>query len=693
MLSTCAHDNRYGSENAMFHAVCRLLVRSCCVVLCSLPAAAAAQAPRPMSIVDLNELPRAIEPQLSPDGRFVVYLQSHADWKLNRVVWNLWRQDTAGGPPMRLSFSEGGEQPGTRISPDSRTILFGRGGQLHLMPADGGESRPLTKHATPAFSPTWAPDGAAVYFLAADPVAPEQRERERTRDDVTAVEETVRYRHLWKVNVATGAEQRITSSDLSIVSYHLSRDGTKIAAERAPTPLFADVYRGEVWVMDADGQHARALTHNLVAEEEPELSPDNSRVLFLAGMNTKFEPYYEANLFMVAADGHGEPTAVFPDGSHSFERATWSADGRSVVAVINLGLRSEVFQVDPGARSLKALTDGLHTIPPTPALAFTYEPRAGKAVFQLDEPTRYGDIWVLPVGAGAAVRVTGLFDDFARKFYVPRQERVEWKGADGATIDGLLIYPIDYDAAKRYPLVVQMHGGPQEADHYGAGVDTAFNYFPVLAGKGYAVLRPNYRGSIGYGNAFMRDLIGGYFRNQHLDVLAGVDALVARGIADPDRLIAMGWSAGGTLTNKLITFTDRFKAASAGAGVSNWISMYAQTDVRANRTMIFGGTPWQKDAPIDLYWESSPVKYAANATTPTLFFVGEDDTRVPEGQSLEMFRALKSNGVPARLYVAEREGHQWSELRHKLFKANAELDWFEQYVMHRKYVWEKAPPS
>ena len=374
-------------------------------------------------------------------------------------------QELRAVPPIRLSFSEGGEIPGTRISPDARTIFLDRAGQLFLMPADGGEARQLTRHATAAFSPSSAPRRQRRLFLATDPITPEARERERTKDDVTAIEETFRHRHLWKVVVATGAEQRITSGDLSMVSYRLSRDGTKIAAERAPTPLFGDIYRGEVWVMDANGQYARALTHNLVAEEEPELSPDNSRVLFLAGMNTRFEPYYEANLFTVAADGRGEPAAVFPDGSHSFERATWSADGQSVVAVINMGLHSEVFQVDPSARSLKQLTDGRHTIPPTPSVAFSYEPRAGKAVFQLDEPSRYGDIWVLPISSGPAVRVTGLFDDFERKFYVPRQERVEWKGADGATIDGLLIYPINYDAAKRYPLVVQMHGGPQEADH------------------------------------------------------------------------------------------------------------------------------------------------------------------------------------------------------------------------------------
>jgi len=153
----------------------------------------------------------------------------------------------------------------------------------------------------------------------------------------------------------------------------------------------------------------------------------------------------------------------------------------------------------------------------------------------------------------------------------------------------------------------------------------------------------------------------------------------------------MGWSGGGHMTNKIITFTDRFKAASSGAGAANWVAMYAQSDVRSYRTPWFGGTPWQKDAPIDIYWEHSPLKYIANVRTPTIFLVGERDERVPMPQSVEMYRALKTNGVPTHLYVAPREPHGFQELRHQLFKANVELDWFEQRALGRSYQWEKAP--
>jgi dipeptidyl aminopeptidase/acylaminoacyl peptidase len=302
-------------------------------------------------------------------------------------------------------------------------------------------------------------------------------------------------------------------------------------------------------------------------------------------------------------------------------------------------------------------------------------------------------VWTLPIGdrPAAATRVTHRFDRLEREVALPRQQKVTWKSGDGTTIEGMLFYPVDYQEGRRYPLVVQMHGGPFESDKFGAGSALVQNYWPVLSGKGYAVLRPNYRGSTGYGNAFFRDVVNGYFHNMTSDILTGVDHLVQAGIADPDRLIAMGWSAGGTLVNKLVTMTDRFKVATAGAGVSNWTSLYAQTDDTTFRRTWFGGTPWRKNAPAELFWNNSPVKDAANVKTPTLFFAGEADSRVPVAQSMEMYRALQSNGVATRLFVAPREGHQWGELRHLIFKANTELEWFEKYAMGRAYVWEKPP--
>jgi dipeptidyl aminopeptidase/acylaminoacyl peptidase len=285
--------------------------------------------------------------------------------------------------------------------------------------------------------------------------------------------------------------------------------------------------------------------------------------------------------------------------------------------------------------------------------------------------------------------VTHVFDYLARDFILPRQEKIEWKGVDGVSIEGMLHYPLDYEDTKRYPLVMELHGGMGSSNQFGFGSWSRF--FPVLTAKGYAVLAPNYRGSGGYGSDFERDIMGHFFHNSHLDVMAGADRVIELGIADGDRMVVRGWSSGGYLTNKIITFTDRFKAASSGASAVNWISFYSQSDVRYFRTAYFGGTPWQKDAPADFYWEQSPLSDIANVKTPTLVLVGKEDVRVPAPQSVELYRALKSNGVPTRLYIAPREGHGWRELHHQLFKMNVELEWFERYAMGREHVWEKAP--
>jgi dipeptidyl aminopeptidase/acylaminoacyl peptidase len=299
-----------------------------------------------------------------------------------------------------------------------------------------------------------------------------------------------------------------------------------------------------------------------------------------------------------------------------------------------------------------------------------------------------GDVHLLR--GNALTQLTRHYNYLQDTFLLPRQERVVWKGEDGVEVEGLLSYPLDYEPGKRYPLVTQTHGGPASADHYGLGTGPT-RYHPVLAANGYAIFLPNYRGSTGYGDAFLRDMVGGYFRQSHLDVMTGIDHLIAKGIADPDRLIKMGWSAGGHMTNKLITFTDRFKAASSGAGAVNWIGMYAQSDVRTYRTPWFGGTPWQENAPIDNYWNNSPLKDIAKAKTPTLVFVGEQDVRVPLMQSVELYRALKSLNVPTHLHVAPREPHGWGELRHRLHKINKELGWFAKYGLGKGYVEEEAP--
>jgi dipeptidyl aminopeptidase/acylaminoacyl peptidase len=663
----------------------------CFLLILPVVAASMAQSPRPMTLVDVMNVPQISDPQVSSNGREVLYVRSEPDWKANRRIGHIWKVNSDGTGAIQMTSGADGENT-PRWSPDGKTIAFiakrdpapEAVGQIFLISGAGGEARALTTHATVVTNIAWSPDGALIYFRAADPKSDELKAREKVKDDVIMFDEDYQQQHLWNVSVPSKTEHRITKGDYSVLGYNLSDDGKKIVFHRAPTPLLEDSDQSEVWLMDSTGGELKQITHNHVQESEAVLSPDNSKVLFLSQADQKFETYYNRKVF-VAPVGGGDARVLMPELPYEVEKASWSKDGKNIFFLANMGVHAELFKVALMNPKPEQLTSGKHTL-----AGWSMSTTANEHVYTTSEMTSPGEVWISGVdGSSAPRKVTSVYDYLPREFKLPRQERVEWKGKDGTTVEGLLYYPLDYQEGKRYPLAVQTHGGPQASDKFGFG--GAQNFVPVLAAKGYAVLQPNYRGSTGYGDEFLRDMVGHYFQNAHLDVLTGVDYLIARGIADPDRMVKMGWSGGGHMTNKIITTTTRFKAASAGAGAANWISMYAQSDVRTYRTPWFGGTPWQKNAPISVYWDNSPLKDIANVTTPTIFLVGQNDVRVPEPQSVEMYRALKSLGVPTHLYVAPREPHGWAELRHVLYKMNVELAWFEKYAMNRPYDWEKAP--
>lgn len=658
------------------------LLVACILLLSAIPSA---QQKRAMGFVDTIEMPSLQDPRLSPDGKQILFVLDRPDWKNNRRSGHIYRINADGTSQVQLTFGERGESA-PRWSPDGKAIAFAArrdsdtNNQIYLLDAAGGEARRLTNHPAAPGNLTWSRDGKTIFFTASDAKSSDEKDKDRVQDDVYTFEENnFKQRHLWTTDL-DGKTKKITDGDWSVGGYELSADGKRLAMTRTKSPLLEFSATTEVWVMDAAGGNEKQLTTNHVPESGAMLSPDGSTVLFTADSNEQFDIYYNDKLFLVPAAG-GTARVLLPDMPYQVESAKWSKDGKSIYFTANMGVHNEVMKVDVASKQVTQLTKGEHALG-----GWSVSEETGLQVFTRNTAQRPSEIYTVALAGGEPKRVTSVFDEVVAKFKIARQERITWKGQDGQAVEGILYYPTDHQAGQKYPLIVYTHGGPAASDRFGFSSDVQ-----VYTGKGYAVLKPNYRGSTGYGDVFLRDMIKGYFKQAHLDVMAGTDAVIAMGLADPNKLVKMGWSAGGHMTNKIITFTDRFKAASSGAGAANWISMYAQSDHREFRTPWFGGTPWEANAPIDLYWNNSPLKDVAKVKTPTIFLVGEQDPRVPMPQSVEMYRALKSNGVPTHLYVAPREGHGWTELRHRLFKLQVEMEWFEKYVNGRAYVWEKVP--
>jgi dipeptidyl aminopeptidase/acylaminoacyl peptidase len=639
-----------------------------------------------MSFVDVLDMPLLQDPQLSRDGKYVAFVMFRSDWRANRPVSHIYRVNADGTGQVQLTFGERGESS-PRWSPTGGTLAFlarrenDASTQIYLLDTLGGEARRVTTHATAPAAIQWSPDGQSIYFVAPEARSAEDRDRDRLQDDVYVFEQNFQHRHLWVTDLS-GTTRRLTDGESSVLGFEVSADGRKVAMTQAPSPLLEHSAQGEVWVMNSDGSERRRLTTNDVLETDASLSPDNSTVVFRAGMNARYEPYYTEKIFVVPISG-GEPRLLLPNLRDEVLDVQWSGEGKRLYFLANMGVHSELMTTELDKPEASPLTYDDHAL-----AGWSYSATARTHVFTRNTPVRANEIYTLTAGDDFQDprRVTNVFDYIDREFVLARQQRLAWKGQDGQEVEGLLYYPVDYVRGKRYPLIVITHGGPEESDKHGFSSDVQ-----VYAGKGYAVLKPNYRGSTGYGDDFLRGMVGGYFTQAHLDVMAGVDAVIAMGVADPDRLVKMGASAGGHMTNKLITFTDRFKAASSFAGAANWISMYAQSDTRIRRDLWFGGTPYDVSAALAGYWEHSPLKDVARVKTPTLFIVGENDARVPLAQSIEMYRGLKRHHVPTRLYVGPREGHGFAELRHRLFKFQVEMEWFERYVHQRDYTWERPP--
>lgn len=637
-----------------------------------------------MTAVDMIELPGLSSPSLSPDGKHLIYLRTDTDWQENKRIRRYRLLDLETGkalpPPESESADESFDDVQWRPDGSGFITLLEREGdefdQIYFYSLESRSFSRLTDHGSSISSAYWTPDGNTLVF-----VAPRQDDAETRRllddDWLLRPYDSARNREIWRLDTASSETEPLVAGDFSVRSVSLSRNGRYLSYRRVPNHLLEAVHDGDVWTLDLERGRQTRWTDNRHSESSPSLSPDNRTLAYMATVNARLEPYYEDKVF-VHRRGAPAPRRLLADVAMEAVDYAWDASGKGLYILGNTGLRSDLyhFRLDDGA--LSRLTDGDHVIS-----NWSYDPGLDVHVARITSADDPGEIYVMRDRDEGFVKVTGEYAEWRKAFLLPHQEGVSWSGPGDVEIEGLLVYPLGYESGKAYPLVTITHGGPRSSSQFGSW--NTSRYVSVLAGQGYAVLLPNHRGGTGYGDDFVRDMYGAYFRNAHHDVMAGIDAMIERGIADPERLIKMGWSAGGHMVNKLITLTDRFRAASSGAGASEWLSMHGESDVRHNRQWNFGGFPWQEDPPLAQYRRDSPLLRASRVTTPTLFFAGEKDVRVPPTQSILMHRGVRAAGTPTELYLGDNQPHQFSKPSFRLFKINTELAWYARYALDESY--------
>jgi dipeptidyl aminopeptidase/acylaminoacyl peptidase len=731
------------------------------------PAAASA---RPMTFLDMQHLRQIGGPEVSPDGRWLLYTLSVPDWKNARRQTDIHVVSTEQGLPSakQLTFTKDKNEASPRWAPDGSFFVFasnrdapasagqgqapagapgaagggGAGGgatqnQLYVMRPDGGEARKiteardgvstfafsrdgkwlvyrsgkadeeqlyalpvarldsatalqLTKHPTGVGLWQWAPDSKRIYFVTADTVDRDEKLRTERRFTVSIRNMETPVSSLWSLDVDTKQAKRLTrDSSITVGDFTTSRDGRWIgfrgtSADRYKRNITEQFINSDLYLLDATtGQIERLTNNNEVPEGQLSFSPDNQWIAFAGPDDLTQYNMKNTRVYVRRVDDRGGQWRKLGTGfDGDLGIGFWSRDGRTIY--FNEGMRAtnQVMAVDVATGAVRQVTRERASI------SVTQDEDSKRILINYSDPRTPPTVFTVAtvdqIGTRSAWRQLTDANPQVRGFLLGEEEEITWRSADGKTAAGVLVKPVGYQPGRRYPLIVAIHGGPAAADVLGFNGGYGAQ---VYAGAGYAVLRPNYRGSTNYGEAHKTDIVGNYFQKGFEDIMTGVDHLIAQGIVDSTKMGVLGWSAGGHWSNWILTHTNRFKAISSGAGTSNWISMYAQSDVQRNRQFYLGNKLPYDD--FDAYWNQSPLKYIRNARTPTMIHVVKGDPRVPSPQSEELHMALKRLGVPTELYVYPGDTHGIPDPRNQLVKSVAEMAWMDYYVRGtgRKFAW------
>jgi dipeptidyl aminopeptidase/acylaminoacyl peptidase len=714
----------------------QMKIRLCAVIVILLVSAAAQDATqpaspkkRPITEKDLFDFVWVANPQISPDGTRVAFTRVNVDEKRTGYETSIWMAAINGkDAPLRMTNGKHDAQP--RWSPDGKRLVFVRGGekddagkpkpgQLAMLSLDGGEARTITDLPKGASSPVWSPDGKYIAFLSSTTQEDiEKAERKKNpaksgdaqaesehESDVHVINRAI-YRdndegyidpkshdHIWLIATPASSDElpkplQLTSGNFDEEQVVWARDGSRIyfLTERVEEPYYEPPHT-DIYSVPAAGGKAEKLATIPMGIGDLVLSPDGRRFAFHGSVTEPIRSYSEPDLWVMDVAPDAKPQNLTADydfdmGSSVFgdnaaprggrgRRLYWSPDGRWLFDIVEKEGRTPIVRVDSGSGAVTEITRGDQAV-----LDFSVNPDAGAIVALISSPVMIGDLFAV-ASDGTQTRITDLNGKLWAQLNLTAPEEINYTSFDGKRIQGWIQKPPDFDPQKKYPLILDIHGGPHAA--YGWVFDHEFQW---MAAKGYVVLYPNPRGSTSYGQEFGNIIQYHYPGDDYRDLMVGVDELVKRGYIDPKKLGVTGGSGGGVLTDWTITHTDRFAAAVSQRDISNWASWWYTADFTLFQPNWFKAPPFEDPAD---YNNRSAITFVKNIHTPVLFVLGESDYRTPQDSGGEqLFRALKYMKRPTAMVVFPRETHELSrsgEPWHRIERLDYIVGWFDKWMM------------
>jgi dipeptidyl aminopeptidase/acylaminoacyl peptidase len=634
------------------------------------------------------------DPHLSPDGKIVAYVITKIDRAQNRRNSSIWMVATDGSrPPWQFTTSpQSASSP--RWSPDGQSLAFTSArtdnpapagtteqprSQVYVLSMAGGEARKVTSLKNGVSNFQWSPDGNRLAVVSR--IGPNDgRTESKDRSDVRHYKNSSykfndsgwfddRRTHLWVIDLKAGNAKQITEGDdWNDSDPQWSPDGAKLAfVSNRSGKEYEDSRNSDVWVIAASGGSLTKISDHDESDNSPRWSPDGRTIAFTGELHDRDHP----KVFLAPATG-GAPSVLAANGLDLIPTGLeWANDSKSIYFESGFKGEFQLFRIDLAKKMSEQISSG-----PRALRNSDFNARTNTRVYMVNDFKHLDDLYASDLNGNKERKLTSLNEALWKQLKLADVERFTYKSADDWDVDGFLVKPIGWEADKKYPLILSVHGGP--AGQY--GVDW-YHEFQVYAAKGYAVLFTNPRGSTGYGQKFERGIAGEWGGKDYVDVMNGVDAAIKLyPWIDTQRMGVTGGSYGGFMTNWIVGHTNRFKAAVTLRSVVNFISDEGTRDGAYGHTTDFDGDLFDK---FDLYWDRSPLKYAKNVKTPTLILHSDNDFRVPIEQGEQWFRALKHFGVTTEIVMFPRENHNLTrtgEPKHLVESLNWQLYWFDRFL-------------